>query len=366
MPRQQRQHVLAVLHAAAGRQRVAEDDLRASVVQLGAEHEATDPLGIFDGPAGERARHFDHVLLGVAAIHAQRMQLEQLAAEVLVDAAARAAAALPQRGPLRLRRALPVVQVVQHGGTARHGDEQLVKTPQGVGTDHVAVEWQQQVTLRTLARIHREVVLPEVDHDFLELSPAHHRARQLGRLEISEQPAAGTLRLSQDERVVPGLEVRQGGRRAIGAGRHGEPWRRVAMRCGAQRGGARVELRRVGERERGGGEVRQHGVDVAIGDRVGLELPGDPPLHSNRPDRRLVARPGTERQAVEHVPHPLVGAERPHAARGRRDGGERGGGRGVGGGTPRPAKGSERQEGNGTGETHRLVVPRRRAGRPAA
>src|SRR5256886_7037156 len=59
-----------------------------------AEHEATDPLGIFDGPAGERARHFDHVLLGVAAIHAQRMQLEQLAAEVLVDAAARAAAAL--------------------------------------------------------------------------------------------------------------------------------------------------------------------------------------------------------------------------------------------------------------------------------
>src|SRR5256886_14054820 len=123
-----------------------------------AEHEATDPLGIFDGPAGERAGHLDHVLLGVAAIHAERMQLEQLAAEVLVDAAARAAAALRQRGPLRLRRALPVVQVVQHGGTARHGDEQLVKTPQGVGTDHAPVGWQPQANTPSPARIHRTTV----------------------------------------------------------------------------------------------------------------------------------------------------------------------------------------------------------------
>src|SRR5207244_12435659 len=117
LPRQEGANRCAVPPAAAGRQRVAEDDLRASVVQLGAEHEAADSLGILDGPAGERACHLDHVLLGVAAIHAERMQLKQLAAEVLVDAAARAAAALPQRGPLRLRRALPVVQVVQHGGT---------------------------------------------------------------------------------------------------------------------------------------------------------------------------------------------------------------------------------------------------------
>jgi len=166
---------------------------------LGAEHEVTDPLRILDGPTGEGARHLDHVLLRVAAIHAHGVQLEQLAAEVFVDAATPAAAALSQRGSLGLRRTLPIVQVVEHGGTARHGAEQVAEMPQGVRADHVPVERQQQVALRALARIHREVILPEVDHDLLQLSPAHHRARQLGRLEIREQPARGAFRLTQDE-----------------------------------------------------------------------------------------------------------------------------------------------------------------------
>src|SRR2546430_14633625 len=137
-----------------------------------AEHEATDPLGIFDGPAGERARHFDHALLGVAAIHAERMYLEQLAAEVLVDAAARAAAALRQRGSLGLRRALPVVQVVEHGGTVRHGAEQVAEPAQGARADHVPAEPQPAGAPPAPARTPPAAVLPETAHRPLQLLPA--------------------------------------------------------------------------------------------------------------------------------------------------------------------------------------------------
>ena len=40
---------------------------------------------IVNRPAGERTRHLGHVLLRVAAVHAERVQLHQLAAVVLVQ-----------------------------------------------------------------------------------------------------------------------------------------------------------------------------------------------------------------------------------------------------------------------------------------
>ena len=49
--------------------------------------DAPSAAGRSDRPAGERARHLDHVLLRVAAVDAERVQLQQLARVVLVQTA---------------------------------------------------------------------------------------------------------------------------------------------------------------------------------------------------------------------------------------------------------------------------------------
>src|SRR6185503_267330 len=59
--------------------------LFAAVVCPCMEREPCPPLRAVDAPAGKDARDGDDVLLGVAAIHAKRVQLEQLAGVVPVD-----------------------------------------------------------------------------------------------------------------------------------------------------------------------------------------------------------------------------------------------------------------------------------------
>ena len=61
----------------------------AGVVHLRAEDEAAALLRPIDRPAREDARHLDDVLLRVAAVDAERVQLHQLARVVLVEAALR-------------------------------------------------------------------------------------------------------------------------------------------------------------------------------------------------------------------------------------------------------------------------------------
>ena len=59
--------------------------LVAVIMRPVAEHKVGAALGSFDAPPGEDAGDLDDILLGVAAIHTQRVQLEQLAGVVLVD-----------------------------------------------------------------------------------------------------------------------------------------------------------------------------------------------------------------------------------------------------------------------------------------
>ena len=82
MRRQQVEDLFAVLHTAAAREFGAEDLFGANVVPLAAKHEV--PRARIDRPAGQRPRHLLHILLGVAAVHAQGVQFQQLAAVVLV------------------------------------------------------------------------------------------------------------------------------------------------------------------------------------------------------------------------------------------------------------------------------------------
>ena len=86
--RQEVEHQLAVLLAAAGLDRLSEHDLLAIVVHPRLESERAALARIGDRPAGERARDFLDVLLRVAAVDAERVELHQLARVVLVEAAA--------------------------------------------------------------------------------------------------------------------------------------------------------------------------------------------------------------------------------------------------------------------------------------
>src|SRR5262249_30863676 len=81
------EHLLAVILAAAGPDVVPEDDLLSFVVEPRLEPERAAVAWLIDRPAGERARDIDDVGLRVAAVHAERVQLHQLAAVVLVEAA---------------------------------------------------------------------------------------------------------------------------------------------------------------------------------------------------------------------------------------------------------------------------------------
>src|SRR5207245_11005601 len=124
-------------------------------------------LGLLDAPAGEYARDVDHVLLGVAAVYAERVELEQLPGIVLVDPfghALEGAAAhrvLPGRVAHRAeqvrstaeerpgadaerrrwdgagRHAFPIVQVEQHRGAFGRGDQEVLERAHRAGAKRV-------------------------------------------------------------------------------------------------------------------------------------------------------------------------------------------------------------------------------------
>ncbi len=66
---------------------MAQHQLLALVVQFIVEEKPAALAGFENRPAGEAARHFGDVVLRVAAVHAERVQLHQLAPVVLVQAA---------------------------------------------------------------------------------------------------------------------------------------------------------------------------------------------------------------------------------------------------------------------------------------
>src|SRR6185295_11922975 len=115
----------AVLLAAAGRQRTAEHDLLLAVVIRRVELKLRVPRDVVDRPAGERTRHRHHIVLRVAAVDAERVQLEEFAAVVLVQTGSGQRRAV---GPdvwwtdvVARRLRLPVVEIQEHGWMSRGG-----------------------------------------------------------------------------------------------------------------------------------------------------------------------------------------------------------------------------------------------------
>ena len=81
------QHFFTIVHATAGWNDVAEYNFLAFIVQLVVVEKAASFARLENGPAGEAARHLRYILLRITAVHAERVQLHQLAAVVFIQAA---------------------------------------------------------------------------------------------------------------------------------------------------------------------------------------------------------------------------------------------------------------------------------------
>src|SRR5258708_742208 len=161
-----------------------------------------------DGPASEHLGDFRDVALRVAAVHAERVQFQQLASVIFVQTAVlfalrvwvwsgettREATRIAPAGAIRaprtrrntasLRRvwshAQPVIQVKQHGWTLSGGDEQIFELAKNARTNDVLLVAGEQQTIEALAHIYIEVVEPEIGHHLFELALAVDGPQQLG------------------------------------------------------------------------------------------------------------------------------------------------------------------------------------------
>src|SRR5262249_14462247 len=86
MMRQQVEHLLAFLFALLA-DALPEDELWSRLMSALVEVEGSALLRLFDAPPGQDLRQLGDVLLGVAAIDAERMQLHDFARVVFVQSA---------------------------------------------------------------------------------------------------------------------------------------------------------------------------------------------------------------------------------------------------------------------------------------
>ena len=213
-----------------------------------------------------------HLVLGVARIHADGVELEQLAPVVLVRV---------------VLRGLGVVEVGHHRRVGRRGGQHVRELAQGVAPDHIAVV----VVTRpphVVARVgHVQVVRPEVDHHLeqLALAPrrAHdrHDAELLHQLPGTVQRAVGLLEAHREVREARGDELRQ--RPVVdavrvqllvepGVGAHlvdllGEAWRRTPRGAPEHVEVGVLREERGGPGRRGGGDPQEVRAQCGSGDR---------------------------------------------------------------------------------------------------
>ncbi len=169
-------HRLLDLAEALALDGVAQQHLAAEIVPRRIEFEGAAanvqplPLGLqlgrcarVDADAGQHPRQLLHILLRVAGIHAQRVQLHQLAGVVLIDVPGRV---------------LVVVQVLQHRRMFESRHHQVLEMPEDVRPDRTLRVVADQPAQIGLVLEHAEMVEPEPDHLLLQLRRGIHRAQQ--------------------------------------------------------------------------------------------------------------------------------------------------------------------------------------------
>ena len=204
---------------------LAEDNLVAGLVAAVHVKKFAAVAGIIHGPTGKDLRDLGNVVLGVAAVDAEGVELHQFARVVLIQSAA---------GCLGWTDAIPlahgcalsslrvwtdagfVIEIVHHGGTGGYGAQQVFKLAERARTNHFAfigsdLPWRQA----GLTDIDIEVIEPEVGHHFLQLPFAVDVIEQLGFHRLAGDDAVGVSQRDGDFFLLGGKAVDQ--QQALGA-----------------------------------------------------------------------------------------------------------------------------------------------------
>ncbi len=152
-----------------------------------------------DRPARQHFREFRDVGLRVAAVDAERVQLQDLAREILVQAELAAAVAAHERRGRRARahRGL-VVEIQDHRGMPLGREQQIVEIARHVRPDRFLLVQARERGERLLVGRHREVVAPEV-HEPLDERPI--------RFDREPMPLAPSARRSARGRTSPNSRI---------------------------------------------------------------------------------------------------------------------------------------------------------------
>ncbi len=187
---------------------VAEEDLVPEVVPLRIEHEIALAdverllLGLqlrvlillVDPHAGQDARQFLHILLGIARAHPHGVQLHDFAGVVLVDLA---------------DGVLVVVQEAQHGRVPERRFQEVAEPAQRMGPDRRLLVVAEHGADVLLAGEDAEVVEPEPGHLFLELG---------GRIDVAQEGLLQGVDVALEQVLLVSLLLVGVGHRALGRG----------------------------------------------------------------------------------------------------------------------------------------------------
>ncbi len=163
------EYTLAVALAAIGGDGDAKNGLGRVVVLFGVEFKAPAPPTWVDGPTGEAARGLADVALGIARIHAERMEFEQLARIIFVG---------------RMVIVFVIVEIVEHGGRVHGCPQEVVKVTQGVRANHIGIVHALEPRAVELVLRDAEMVGPKICHDLMQLPRAVNGAQEGGLLEL--------------------------------------------------------------------------------------------------------------------------------------------------------------------------------------
>ena len=223
-------------------------------------------------PPREAPRHVHHVLLRVAAVHAERVQLQQLARIVLVRFV------VGLHAPVH-----PAVEIPQHRRTHRTRPQQLPEIPQRVRPDHIAIIGRLQPLRLRLRGIDIKMVRPKLHHHLVKLPLAQHRPQHRRPREIVQQHLV--LEFVQMTHPRPPVLHRR---------------KQLLQRI------ARIALPRKQRPRRIREAVElmpDHPLAQPVRQCLRRQLLLDKSAHAPRRHPRIVARPHPERQPVDRMRH---------------------------------------------------------------
>ena len=197
-------------------------------------------------------------------------------------------------------RALPVVEEEEHRRTLCDGAEQIAELAHRMRANHVAVVLREIESRLSLARENAEVILPEIDHHFIELPLARHGPRQLHRLQLPDDllrlsRGAGELRILREELTTRLLFAR----RRICAGISFDSTLKLLDLIEVANDVRRLRVQyRVMSRQR---------IGFAVIDALGVELRVNPSRQAHASYFRGIAWARTKGQTVERLLNLFVG-----------------------------------------------------------